>query len=210
MKFWQGVRTRFLGGLLVLLPLFVTVWVLYLVFGIINATVTPWVIGFLDRIPISFFQTAWNRLMAPVLALFLTLILICLIGILARDVFGRRLLRAIDALFLKVPLIKGVYGSARQLIDAFSAGGSNAFRQVVLVEYPRKGLFAVGFSTGDAIQSLPGFEVGELITIFLPTTPNPTSGMMIVLPSSELKILPMSVEEGLRLIVSGGIVVPRN
>ena len=210
MKVWQGVRTRFLGGLLILLPLFVTVWVLYLLFRLINATVTPWIVGFLDWIRNPFFQTAWIRMMAPVFALLLTLLLICLIGILARDVFGRRMLRAIDAFFLRVPLIKGVYGSARQLIDAFSAGGSNAFRQVVLVEYPRKGLFAVGFATGDAIQSLPGFEGGQLITIFLPTTPNPTSGMMIVLPSNDVKILPMSVEEGLRMIVSGGIVVPQH
>jgi uncharacterized membrane protein len=195
--------------LFVLLPLFVTVWVLYFLFRIINRTVTPWVIGLLRWTELPMLQDGWVRLLAPVFAMLLTAAVICVFGILARDVFGRRLLRAIDALFLRVPVIKGVYGSARQLMDAFTAAGTEAFRQVVLVEYPRKGLYAVGFSTGDAIKAVSGLDREDLVTIFLPTTPNPTSGMMIVVPRTGVQVLPMTVEEGLKLIVSGGIVVPQ-
>ena len=160
MTIWQWLRVRFLGGFLVLLPLFVTLWVVVLLFRIINATVTPWVIGMLEWSQVPFLRDGWIRLLAPLFALAMTAALICLFGILARDVFGRRLLRAIDALFLRVPIVKGVYGSARQLMDAFSAGGSQAFRQVVLVEYPRRGIYAVGFATGDAIRSIAGLDHG--------------------------------------------------
>lgn len=209
MRVWQAVRTRFLGGLFVLLPLFVTVWVVFFLFRIINRTVTPWVIGLLVWTEIPILRDGWVRVLAPLIALLLTAGVIGMFGVLARDVFGRRLLRAIDALFLRVPVIKGVYGSARQLMDAFTAAGTEAFRQVVLIEYPRRGLFAIGFSTGDAIRSISGMDRSDLVTIFLPTTPNPTSGMMIVVPRNEIQVLPMTVEEGLKLIVSGGIVVPR-
>ena len=105
-------------------------------------------------------------------------------------------------------MIKGVYGSARQLMDAFTVGGSAAFRQVILVEYPRKGIYAIGFATGTAIQAISGLDDQDLVTVFLPTTPNPTSGMMIVISRKQVKPLPLTIEEGLKLIVSGGIVVP--
>ncbi len=204
----QAMRKRFLGGFLILLPLFVTVWILFLLFRLIDSTITPWVSKILIWSNVPFLNSGIMHYLAPVIGLFLTGGTILLIGILAADVFGRRLLRTLDAFFLRVPVIKGVYGSARQLMDAFTVGGSAAFRQVILVEYPRKGIYAIGFATGTAIQAISGLDDQDLVTVFLPTTPNPTSGMMIVISRKQVKPLPLTIEEGLKLIVSGGIVVP--
>ncbi|MBI4161625.1 MAG: DUF502 domain-containing protein [Acidobacteria bacterium] len=209
MRIWQRIRARFLGGFLVLLPLFVTLWVLLFLFRLIDRTITPWVVGLLAWLRLPVPVEAWIRPLAPVLALVLTAAVICLFGVLAGDVFGRSLLRGIDSLFLRVPLIKFVYGSSRQIMDAFTASGSQAFQKVVLVEYPRRGMYAIGFATGEGIRFLHTGNGAELVTVFLPTTPNPTSGMMVALPPGEVQALPLTVEEGMKMIISGGLVVPK-
>lgn len=209
MRIWQRIRARFLGGFLVLLPLFVTLWVLLFLFRLIDRTITPWVVGLLAWLRMPVPVEAWIRPLAPVLALVLTAAVICLFGVLAGDVFGRSVLRGIDSLFLRVPLIKFVYGSSRQIMDAFTASGSQAFQKVVLVEYPRRGMYAIGFATGEGIRFLHTGNGAELVTVFLPTTPNPTSGMMVALPPGEVQALPLTVEEGMKMIISGGLVVPK-
>ena len=144
------------------------------------------------------------------LSLLLTLGAIYLLGLIGANLAGRRLLLLVESWILRIPLVKGIYGSARQLLDAFSVTGTRAFSKVVLLQYPRRGLWTLGFVTTEAEHVIE--HVGDnpvaAVPVFLPTTPNPTSGWMLLVPIAELRVLDISIEDAVKLIVSGGIVSP--
>ena len=147
---------------------------------------------------------------APLIGIVITVLLIILVGILATNLLGRQIVAAFDRVMLRIPLIKGIYGAARQLLDAFN-NKSDSFRRVVAVEYPSRGLYTLGFLTRDqttihAAERTRNLEGHSLI--FLPTSPNPTSGWLVAVPNDRLIPLDLSVEEGAKLIVSGGLVIP--
>ena len=134
---------------------------------------------------------------------------IYLIGLIARNVFGRRLIHLLERLLLRLPLLGSVYSTVHQIGHAILAGTSNGmFRKVVLIEYPKKDSFAIGFVTADACASCNTASGHDLISVFVPTTPNPTSGFLLLLPKSDISFLDMSVAEGMRLVISGGVVRP--
>jgi uncharacterized membrane protein len=204
------VRTRMTSGLLLILPLVITLWLLKLVFGLVNDNVTPWVMRILlvTRIPETWHLNV--TLLAPMIGLFLTLLIVYAFGLLAGNLAGRRLWALVEAGILRVPLVKRVYGSARQLLDSFSAGGSGGFSRVVLLEYPRQGVWTIGFVTNENAAALaPNVADGSPVAVFMPTTPNPTSGWLAIVPAKAAIPLDISVEEGIKLVVSGGFVLPR-
>ena len=203
---------RSLGrGLLLVLPLIVTVWLLTLLFSVVDRTVTPVVFALLAWLDVPGMERTLFRGAVPLIGLLLTVGLVYALGLLAGNLLGRRFVRLIESFILRVPLVKGIYGSARQLLDALSSGGTRAFRYVVLIEYPRPGLWTVGFVTTEVEHRLGapgGVETIVAILVFLPTTPNPTSGWMVLVPTDSVQILDMTVEDGIKLVVSGGIVGP--
>ena len=207
-------RSKLVRGLLLVLPLLVTVWLLGLLFDIVNGNVTPWVRRIVLRLGIEELEGLFARLGIPVVSLILTVGLIYLVGVFASNLVGRRIGRAFELVVLRIPLVNSVYGSARQLLDAFSmGGGQRRFSKVVMLEYPRRGLWTVGFLTTDAEHQLPTPDnqaATYSVPVFLPTTPNPTSGWMVLVPTGDLRVLEMTVEEGIKLVVSGGIVGPPN
>ncbi|MBW6463418.1 MAG: DUF502 domain-containing protein [Firmicutes bacterium] len=136
------------------------------------------------------------------------ILLILLIGFIASNIIGSRLINFSDSLLQRLPLAKGIYTSAKQIIDAFTVQGKNAFQKVVLIEYPRKGLFVLGFVTGSSKGEIQEKTHGETLNIFIPTTPNPTSGMLILAPRHEVIELDMTVEQGMKVIISGGLFSP--
>jgi len=144
-----------------------------------------------------------------VIGLVLTVLLIYVIGLVAANLLGQRILSWFEGGVLKIPFIKSIYGGARQLLDAFGSGGTGTFTRVVLVQYPRAGVYTVGFVTSEVRVVVPG-EGGPVsaLTVFLPTTPNPTSGWLAIIPEADIINFDLSIEEGLKLIVSGGIVAP--
>ena len=208
------LRSKLIRGLLLVLPLLVTVWLLGLLFDIVNRNVTPWVRRIVLRLGIEELEGLLARLGIPVMSLILTVGLIYLIGVFASNLAGRRIGRAFELVVLRIPLVNWVYGSARQLLDAFSmGGGQRTFSKVVMLEYPRRGLWTVGFLTTEAEHRLPMSDRptdASSVPVFLPTTPNPTSGWMVLVPTGDLRVLDMTVEEGIKLVVSGGIVGPSN
>ena len=115
-----------------------------------------------------------------------------------------------ERLLQKIPLAPKIYFAVKQIIQAFSLQGKDIFKQAVLVEYPRKGSYAVGFITGKCQGEVQEKTIGNLVNVFVPTTPNPTSGMLIMIAEEEIIYLNMSVEEGLKLIISAGVVVPES
>ena len=201
------VRSKLVRGLLLILPLLVTMWLLGILFDIINRNVTPWVRRIVLRVGIEELEGLLARLGIPLLSLILTVGLIYLVGLFASNLVGRRIGRAFESVIRRIPVVKSVYGSARQLLDAISMGGQRTFSKVVILEYPRQGLWTIGFLTAEVKHRLSTSGIAS-VPVFLPTTPNPTSGWMVLVPTKDLRVLEMTVEAGIKLVVSGGIVGP--
>jgi len=191
----MNLKRIFTTGLLALLPLAITAYVFYLVYSFLDNLIGDLIQAIFDfRIPGIGFAAA--------------LLLIMVVGFIASNIIGKKLVGFSDTIFQRLPLARGIYSSARQIIDAFTVQGKNAFQKVVLLEYPRKGLYVLGFVTGSSKGEIQGKTHEETLSIFIPTTPNPTSGMLILAPRHEVIELEMSIEEGMKVIVSGGLVAP--
>jgi uncharacterized membrane protein len=207
------LRQDFLAGLAILLPLVITLWVLNILFGLVHGVSTPSILRVLRllRVPLVD-DPAFARYIVPIVGLFATLFVILLVGMFAANFLGRRIVAGFDRLMLRIPVIKGIYGAARQLLDAFRTT-STTFRRVVAVEYPRAGVLTVGFVAREGAR-FRAADPGErprmegYTLVFLPTTPNPTSGWLAAFPDDKVIPLDLTVEEGIKMIVSGGIVVP--
>lgn len=189
------LKTIFTTGLLTILPLAVTIYVFYFIFN------------FLDNLVGGLIESVFS-FRIPGIGFASGLALILLIGFIASNIIGNRLINFFDHIFQQVPITRGIYTSAKQIIDAFTLQGKNAFQQVVLLEYPRKGLYVIGFVTGQSRGEIQEKTAEETLNIFVPTTPNPTSGMLILAPRHEVTELKMTVEEGMKVIISGGLFSP--
>jgi uncharacterized membrane protein len=205
----RHVRTHFVRGLLIVLPAIITFWLLRILFGAVSGNVTPWVLQALAANGVTWIADWHARFIVPLIGLVLTLLLIYLIGLVAANLVGQRVLSWFEGGVLKIPFVKSIYGGARQLLDAFASGGKGTFTRVVLVQYPRAGVWTVGFVTSEVRVEMPmGDSVVSSVMVFFPTTPNPTSGWLAVVPERDLIEVDLSIEEGVKLIVSGGIVTP--
>jgi uncharacterized membrane protein len=148
-------------------------------------------------------------LQIPGIGLIGVLILIFLAGIITRNVFGKKILHGVEKCLVKIPIARNIYLASKQITQIISQHPKQMFVKAVLIEYPRKGLYVIGFITSPSAVKIN--EQGEkLLNIFIPTTPNPTSGFLLLVPEKEIIPLPISVEEGIKLIVSGGIITPEN
>ena len=201
-KLFQKLRRDFLTGLVVLIPIVLTV---YLVWS---------VIAFIDKVIIPIIPPKYNPLdlfeiYIPGLGVFLILIVTTLIGSLASGFIGRQAINLGEKILSRTPIVNSVYNSIKQIIQAvFKPDGTN-FKQPCLVEYPRKGIWAVAFISTETYGEIKKkINQGSLVTVFLPTTPNPTSGFMLFVPKDDIIILDMSVEDAAKLIISAGLVMP--
>jgi len=205
----RHVRTHFIRGLLIVLPTIITFWLLRILFGAVSDNVTPLVLRALSAGQVTWIGDWHARFVVPLIGLVLTVLLIYLIGLIAANLVGQRIVTWFEAGILKIPFVKSIYGGARQLLDAFDAGGKGTFTRVVLVQYPRAGVFTMGFVTSEVRLEIPlGDGIVGALMVFLPTTPNPTSGWLAIVPERDLLDLDLSIEEALKLVVSGGIVMP--
>lgn len=144
----------------------------------------------------------------PGLGIILTLLILLLTGFLAANVFGARLLSIGEAILQRVPLARSIYGGVKQLSQTVLAGGNKSFRKVLLIEYPRKGIWTLGFQTAEPAGEVQARTAKDVVTVFVPTTPNPTSGFIVLVPRDEIVEMDMSVEDALRMIISLGVVSP--
>ncbi len=189
------MKKIFTTGLITLLPLGITIYVFYLIFN------------FLDTLLGKVVEKIFN-ISIPGIGFAAGVILIFLVGFIASNLVGRKIIALWDSLFQKIPLTRSIYSSAKQIIDAFTLQGKHAFQKVVLLEYPRKGLYALGFVTGTSKGEVQEKTDEDVINVFIPTTPNPTSGMLILAPRREVIELEMTIEDGMKIIISGGLVAP--
>jgi uncharacterized membrane protein len=195
------LRRLLVTGLLILAPVALTVFVLVQLFQWMDGIFAP----LIDRILAAIFERPVH---VPGLGLLLTLLVVLLLGWLSTRVAGRRLLRWMEGLIRRVPVAKSIYGATKGILEAVSQDQTEAFKRVVLVEYPKANLFAIGFVTAGTRWGAVHERLADLLLVFVPTTPNPTSGFLLLVPRQEAIELPITVEEGVRMVISGGILQP--
>ncbi len=193
-KFWKkfktALRNKFLAGILALIPIAITIYIIKLFIVFFDNIVSPIIDPFLG-------------FHIPGLGLIVSLIIIYLLGVFVTNVIGRTLLSFFEKWLNYIPLVRTIYHTTKQILGAFSKSGSN-FEKVVFLEYPRKGIWTMGFVTGQTI----GKDGTKFYSIFIPTTPNPTSGWMLFIPEDDVVPSAMSVEQGLRTLISAGSIAP--
>ncbi|PTY00528.1 DUF502 domain-containing protein [Opitutus sp. ER46] len=195
-------RNAFLSGLLLLAPLIVTVWAFSKIIDIVGGTFRPMYERYLPQ-PLQTIPFFWDFLGTIVVILLITAL-----GYLSNYVLGKFFFSIAERAIHRIPGIGGLYQSVKQIVQTFGGQNRNLFNKVVLVEFPRKGLWSIGFLTNKA-QGEPHRMAGaELWTVFIPTTPNPTSGFLIMVPRQDIVELEMSVGEGMKMVISGGAVIP--
>lgn len=194
------VKRYFITGLLIWIPLAITFMVL------------AWIVGTLDQIiewlPVEAQPRSLFGFNLPGLGVLATLLIVLLTGLTAANVLGQRLVRYWEALLGRIPVVKSIYSSVKQVSDTLLSSNGQAFRKALLVQYPREGAWTIAFLTGrpggDAAQHLKG----DYVSVYVPTTPNPTSGFFLMMPRADVIELDMTVDEALKYIVSMGVVVP--
>lgn len=196
-------KKRLVAGLLVVFPIFITFFVVKFLFSLIGGILSP-----LVKRAFVFFgfspSGTIDEFIVTSIAFILTFVALYFIGVIATNFFGKLILSYFEAVLHKTPIIKNIYTSSKKMIEIISLPSREAFKRVVIVEYPRVGMKAFAFVTGH-IKVKDGTQ---LTSIFLPTTPNPTSGFLIYLSDEEIVETDLTIEEGMKLIVSGGILVP--
>ena len=193
------IKNYFLTGVLVSAPVFITFWIVFSLVKFFDQLITPLIPFYIN--PNYYLPTD-----VPGLGLIILVALLVFIGFITASFFGSFILRKTESLINKIPLIKAFYKTIKQIIETIFRNNSQAFREVVLLEYPRKGLWVLGFTTGEVKGAVGKKIKSPCINVFVPTTPNPTSGFLLMVPKSQLKYLNVKVDDAVKTIVSAGII----
>jgi uncharacterized membrane protein len=190
----QFLRRYFLFGLLAITPLAITVWILWRFYDFISANMRPW----MQRIP--GLENNYPEFFLTLIGVVVFVLVITVIGMFARNIIGVAFFRLVERFIDKIPVVKSVFSATKQISQVFLGDRRSAFKRAVLFQYPREGLFSLAFVTRDEPDE-------DLVNVFLPTTPNPTSGFLLMVPRGDLMELPLTVEEAIKLIISGGSIM---
>ncbi len=202
-SFLGNFRRFFLTGLLVTAPIIITIYVTWLVITFIDTKVANLLPEYLDFRKALPFQV-------PGLGLFIVIFVITFIGAITPGLIGRNLLKLGEMILFKTPVIRTIYSSIKQIMETVMSTNSKSFKEVVLVEYPRKNIWVIAFVTSSIKGEIDkSIRKADLVSIFVPTTPNPTSGFLLFVSKKDLIYLKMPVEQAVKLVISGGIVVPK-
>ena len=196
------MKKYFITGLLVLVPLFITIWVLTTLIHTMDQS--------LLLLPTSWRPKSLVGFEVPGIGALLTLATIFVTGLVATNIFGQQLIVLWESFLARVPFVKTIYSSVKQVSDTLFSDSGNAFRKAVLVQYPRQGSWTIAFVTGAPGGDVVNHLHGDYISIYVPTTPNPTSGFFLMMPKADVIELEMSVDEALKYIISMGTVVPKD
>jgi uncharacterized membrane protein len=202
-RYTHFFRRTFLAGLLILIPLYVTYLLVAFLFELFAQAGAPIVNGVARFTGID--AQPWADPIGPVINLLLSLGVIFLLGLVGANILGRRILAAVEAPIMRLPLVKSIYGALKQMVETFKGPG-RSFQRVILVQYPRKGIWVVGFVVNERPDNLNLTSSSTFLTVFIPTTPNPTSGFLILVSPEEVVDLDYNIEEAFKFIVSSGVV----
>lgn len=199
----QFLRRTFLTGLLILIPLFVTYVLIAFLFDLLAGTSAPVIYALFRLLGLN--RYAWTDPLVPFINLVLSLAVIFLLGLFGTNILGRRILQAVDTLILRLPLVNRIYGAVKQVVETFQ-GPQRGFQRVVLVQFPGKGFWSMGFVATERHDTMNLTTSHKLLSIFIPMTPNVTSGYLIMVSPADVIDVDYSVEEAFKFIVSLGIV----
>ena len=204
-KFTSNLRNNFLTGLAVIIPVFITTYLIWSTIGIVDGWVLP-------LIPEKYAIDKFIGIDIKGIGVIIFLLFTVFIGSLTKGYFGRTILKSAESLVDRMPVVRSIYNGIKQIAETVFSQSNNSFERACLVEYPRKGIWAVAFvstkTKGEVSEKIGKNK--ELFSIFLPTTPNPTSGFLLFLPEKDIIFLDMSVEDAAKLVISAGLVTPKN
>ncbi len=196
----KHLRRYLVAGLLVWIPLGVTIFILRVLIGLMDRT--------LLLIPQQYRPEEWFGFTIPGLGLILTLLVLLITGLLAANIVGRSMVGLWESMLDRIPVVRSVYSAAKNFAEIVFSDSDQSFKKVLLIEYPRKGVYSLAFQTATNLGEVQGRTGEEMICTFVPTTPNPTSGYIIILPKKDVIELDMEIDEALKMIISLGVVVP--
>jgi|SRR5215469_2875532 len=199
----ERLRAYFLAGILVTGPIAFTLWITWSIIDFIDRAVS-------HLVPTSYNPGTYFPFNIPGFGLVVAAVALTLIGWLTAGYAGRLLLRLSDRIMKRMPVVRGIYGAFKQIFETVLAKRSNTFREVVLVEWPRRGMWTVAFVTAQGEGEIKASVAPETVGLYVPTTPNPTSGYLVYVAREEIVPLSMSVEDGIKLVISGGIITPEH
>mgnify|MGYP001465639759 FL=1 len=204
-KFTSNLRNNFLTGLAVIIPVFITTYLIWSTIGIVDGWVLP-------LIPEKYALDKFIGIDVKGIGVIIFLLFTVFIGSLTKGYFGRTILKSAESLVDRMPVVRSIYNGIKQIAETVFSQSNNSFERACLVEYPRKGIWAVAFvstkTKGEVSEKIGKNK--ELFSIFLPTTPNPTSGFLLFLPEKDIIFLDMTVEDAAKLVISAGLVTPKN
>jgi len=200
MPFKNPIRRYFITGLLVWVPIVITVWVLSVLVGTMDQT--------LVLLPHAFRPETWLGFYIPGMGVLLTLIVVLLTGLFTANIIGQRLVRYWERAMARIPVVNSIYNGVKQVSDTLFSPTGQAFRKALLVQWPSPGMWTIAFLTGKPGGDVVNHLEGDYISVYVPTTPNPTGGYFVMIPRSAAVELDMSVDEALKYIVSMGVVAP--
>jgi len=202
----RRIRNIFITGLLITLPIAFTIFI----FNFLFKTLDNWLSPTITKLLIWAGAPIVEEFRIPGLGVIVTLIIIFLFGIVTRSFLGAKLVQLGEMIVDRIPVVRSIYTGAKQIVTTIAHADTKAFRKVVLLEFPRKGLYSMGFITSDNRGEVQALTQENVVNVFVPTTPNPTSGFLIFAPKEEVIELTMTVEEGIKFIISCGIVTPKH
>lgn len=194
---FKRLRNIFIAGILVLMPLIASIYIIWYLFVVVDNWASPIVEVIFERD-------------IPGVGIIITAFIIFITGILATNIFGKKIIQLGENLLLKVPLFSNIYVSIKGVLEGMFTTRAESFKKAVIFEYPRKGLYQIGFITREKSPYLDQITAEKLYKVFVPTTPNPTSGMLVMVPENDVEVLQISIEEALKLVISGGILSPES
>jgi uncharacterized membrane protein len=196
----KNLRTYLVTGLLVWVPLGITAFLI------------SFMVGFVDRallfIPMQYRPDVLIGFHVPGIGVLLVLIILFVTGLLAANFFGRKLVKVWESLLQRIPLVRSIYSASKTFAEVVLTDSTDSFKEVLLIEYPRKGLYSLCFQTSTRLGEVQSRTGEDVICVFVPTTPNPTSGVMIIVPRKDVVRLDMEIEEAVKMVVSLGVVIP--
>jgi uncharacterized membrane protein len=195
------LRRYFLTGIFVTAPISITLYIAYVFFSFIDTHVQR-------LLPQPYNEIVYGGISFPGVGVIIAFFFFVVVGWFASNIMGRFLISIGERILDRIPVIRSLYGAIKQVFETITQTQSDAFREVVMLEYPRKGVWSIGFVTGSSKGEVQERVADHTINVFVPTTPNPTSGFLLFVPRKELKYMKMSVEEGIKLVVSAGIITP--
>ncbi len=199
------IQNRIIAGVFIVIPIGITVWLAFLFFDLI----TKWIDPVIVKLDFSDTESQWFMIAMRGVSLLVSLVFLFIVGQIAKWTIGRRMMQTFEKIILEIPMVSTVYSTAKQVVDAMKGSKGGLFKQVVLFEYPRKGIYAIGFVTNEnkSPNEMSTRTGNDLICVFIPFAP-PTAGNLIFVPRTDCIFLEMSVSDGMKLIISGGVATP--